>query len=131
MPTKVWSTLTYLIVGILALWLTTISTRIERDSGRVEGGFPFVTMADNPANPTARGSLNIDDYVNMPGILANIVVYGVIVLTTWRLMQSVYTQQLHPSLSYLLPCATLAGLCFVVGSMGYNPFPLPPYIPQP
>jgi hypothetical protein len=121
---------TYGLVGIMALWLTSASNQIERNIGSVEVGFPFVNVADNTANPTGRGSISsLDDFWNLQGFVGNVVVYGVIVLTIWRVMQSSYAGRMQPSLRYLLPCSGIAGMCFVGASMGYNPFPSYQYRP--
>jgi hypothetical protein len=118
--------LVYIWVGMLALWLTSASTDIQRNNGRLEGGFPFVNLTDNPYYPTAIGELTIDDTWNVYGFVGNLVVYGVILLTAVRLVQSVMTNppRLRPSLRYLLPASGVAVVCCLGASLAYSPFPL-------
>lgn len=115
------SVLTYLVVGVLALGLTLLSNGIERDLGGTGWGFPFF-------NAIARPAL-LHDNSNFLGFMANIVVYGVIVLTAVHLMQSGYTQppRLKPSLYFLLPATGVVGILFIGAGVGYNPFPMTGY----
>jgi hypothetical protein len=117
--------LVYLVVGIVALCLTLATADIERN-GRLEGGYPFVSLV-NSNNPTGSGSLTLFDDPLTLGFYANLVIYGVFLLTFVRVSQSVFAQppQMKRSLYFLIPASGFAMVCFIVGSMGYNPFPTP------